>query len=568
LQWNKPKTTPLNSYYSYYHIYREYPVGNLTLIDSTTYNTTNYKDTVDVCEAYLSYRIVLPTGTCEFTSNKSGDDFEDMITPDIPLILGVGADTADVGNVLISWNLNGQSDTYGYVVYTFDDNGFLFELDTVWGWENTFYSYPDNLENGPFSYSVAAFDSCFTSSVPVTYQTSAKANINKTMVLSASVQMCEKKVALTWSPYVGRQVMQYFIWNKQNGIWENLGTTSDTSITLDVDNGESYCFYIEAKFSDGAGAFSSPSCLIVPAPGFPSFHYFELATINDGSVILKDYIDASVGIQAIQFERRRALDGAFEIIATAPVNGNITTFVDESAPIQDYSLEYRTKFIDSCGGFAPNYENINRTIHVSGTADEYDLINTIQWNRYEGFNAGVHHYLVYRSFNGIFSDSPIVSIPNSDDNQEIYTYTDDLDNLIANTQANSILDYANGAMCYRIVAYENEGNMYGFKDSSQSNDLCLNYRPLVFIPNAFTPEAMNPIFMPVITNVSEKNYSFEILNRWGTAFFKTDNILEGWDGKITSTGDYAGNDTYIYFIEFEDQDGKSHSKKGFVCLIR
>jgi gliding motility-associated-like protein len=134
--------------------------------------------------------------------------------------------------------------------------------------------------------------------------------------------------------------------------------------------------------------------------------------------------------------------------------------------------------------------------------------------------------------------------------------------------SSTIDDYANGAMCYRVVAVENNGNEFGFQDSSQSNDFCLNYVPLVFIPNAFTPEGMNPIFIPVITNVSEKNYSFEIYNRWGTIFFKTDDILEGWDGKIDSTGQYAGNDSYIYLIEFEDQDGKSYSKRGFVSLIR
>ncbi|MFY7669258.1 MAG: gliding motility-associated C-terminal domain-containing protein, partial [Crocinitomicaceae bacterium] len=314
--------------------------------------------------------------------------------------------------------------------------------------------------------------------------------------------------------------------------------------------------------------FSSSSCVYVPSPGVPSFPYFKLATVDEGKVVLTDYIDASVGIQAIQFERRRALDGAFEIITTVPVNGDLTTFVDETAEIQDYSIEYRTKFIDSCGGFSPSYANINRTIHVSGMANEYDLINTIQWNRYEGFNAGVDHYLVYRSFNGTFTGPPIAMIPNGDDNQEIYSYTDDINNLVSNTRSNSISDYANGAMCYRIVAMEKAGNFFGFQDSSQSNDLCLNYVPLVFIPNAFTPEALNPIFIPVITNVSEKNYSFEIFNRWGTPFFKTNDILKGWDGKVESTGEYAGNDTYIYFIEFEDQDGKSYSKKGIVTLIR
>jgi hypothetical protein len=90
----------------------------------------------------------------------------------------------------------------------------------------------------------------------------------------------------------------------------------------------------------------------------------------------------------------------------------------------------------------------------------------------------------------------------------------------------------------------------------------------VFIPNSFTPEGLNPIFIPVITNVSEKNYSFEIMNRWGNVFFRTDEILEGWDGNVLSSGEKAGNDTYLYFIQFEDQDGVTHKKRGVVSLIR
>ncbi|MFM7758537.1 MAG: gliding motility-associated C-terminal domain-containing protein, partial [Crocinitomicaceae bacterium] len=487
---------------------------------------------------------------------------------DIPVILGAGADTSQNGNVLITWNQNGQEDTYGYVIYTFDSNGFLFELDTVWGWQNTSYTYPDNLANGPLSYSVAAFDSCFTSSFPVTYQTSAKAYINKTMVLDGEIKMCEKTTTFSWTPYVGRTVSVYRIWKKHNGSWENVLSTDDTSATVSVENGESYCFYVEALFNDGIGAFSSPSCFVVPSPGQPTFHYFELATIHVDDVVLTDYIDASVGIQAIQFERRRALDGAFEIIATVPVSSNFTSFIDETANVNEYSLEYRTKFIDSCGGLSTNYTNINRTIFVSGNADEYDLINSIAWNRYEGFNAGVSHYLIYRSLNGGFTEGPIAQITNLDNNQEIYSYTDEIDSLVSNVESAGISDYSNGAMCYRIVAVEKTGNIFGFQDSSQSNDLCLNYKPFVFIPNAFTPGGLNPIFIPVITNVSETNYSFEILNRWGDIFFSTHDILQGWDGKIASNGKDAANDIYRYRIEFEDQNGNFHTKNGMVSLLR
>ena len=568
LQWNVPSNPQSPNMNNYVQLYREYPAGSLTWIDSVPYTTTQYLDTIDICSAQIGYQIELPNNPCPYTSNIPNDVFEDMITPDIPILLGVGADTTTFGNVLISWNENGQSDTYGYVIYTFDSNGFLYELDTVWGWQNTQYSYPDDLSNGPLSYSVAAFDSCYTSSFPITFQTSAKAYINSTMVLSSEIQMCPKKSIFSWTPYEGRTVISYTIWKKHNGIWENVLSTVDTTAEVDIENGESYCFYVEAIFNDGFGAFSSPSCFTVPTPGTPAFHYFELATVNTDEVVLIDYVDASVGIQAIQYERRRALDGAFEIIATVPVSSNFTTCFDQTAEFDKYSLEYRTKFIDSCGGLSDTYSNINRTIYVSGTANEYDLVNSIQWNRYEGFNAGVKEYHIFRSLNGSFTDPPIAILSNLDNNQELYSYTDQVDSLISNIEANALSQYSNGAMCYRIIAVENSGNIYGLQDSSQSNDLCLNYKPLIFIPNAFTPDGLNPIFIPVILNISENNYSFEIMNRWGEIFFSTSDILQGWNGTVDATGKEASNDTYIYILEFEDQNGVSHKKRGMVSLLR
>ena len=51
-----------------------------------------------------------------------GDLYEDLLTPDIPTIFSVGIDTSS-NEMLIEWNENLQEDTYGYVIYTFDDNG-------------------------------------------------------------------------------------------------------------------------------------------------------------------------------------------------------------------------------------------------------------------------------------------------------------------------------------------------------------------------------------------------------------------------------------------------------------
>ena len=548
LQWNKPSPNPQAHYNSHYHIYKEYPVGTFALIDSVPYNTTLYRDTIDVCEAFISYKVVLPTTICDFTSNVVGDLFSDMITPNIPIIYSVGIDTSN-NEVLLTWNQNQQPDTYGYVIYTFDENGFLFELDTVWGWNNTSYSYATDLSNGPFSYSVAAFDSCYTTSVPVTYQTSAKSPIHTSMTLSHLILICDQKVVLTWIPYVGSTTTNYEIWGKINNNWELFKITTSFTDTIDVTSTESYCIYVKANFSNGKYAFSSPDCFTVPLPGSPSYHYFKLATIENKQVKLFDYIDASVGISEIIFQRKSE-QSAWAEIGRASVTGDVTYFLDNTANTELNAWFYRTKYTDSCGGDG-TFANINKTIFVTGTTDEYNMINTIYWTPYEGFDGNIIEYEIYRSVNGEFEQIPIGNVSG-----DSLFFVDDVS-----------LIQSDGEICYHVEAIESL-NFYNFSERSRSNDFCFIYKPLVFVPNAFTPGGLNPIFKPILSNVAIERYSFTIIDRWGQLIYQTFDTSEGWDGKITSSGKNATCDVFHYELIFYDQNDDKFIKRGTVALLR
>jgi gliding motility-associated-like protein len=550
LQWNKPRATQANHYGDYYHIYREYPVGNFTLIDSTQYNTTLYKDTIDICDAFISYKVVLPTNICDFNSNISGDNFEDMLTPNIPTILSAGIDTM-TNEILLSWNINPQPDTYGYVIYTFDDSGFLVELDTVWGRTNSSYSYLTDLSQGPFSYSVAAFDSCFTSAVPVTYQTSAKSPIQTTIKLSSKVFMCEQKVELNWTKYRGQTVQEYRIFQKYNGEWTQVANTTDTLIEIPVVGGQSYCFAIQAVFVSGNVAFSDLNCFVVPMPQQPSFHYFKLATIENQKVELYDYIDQSVGVQEIIFQRMNYTN-TYEEIGRAPANSNTTLFLDTIADVNQKPWQYRATYTDSCGSVG-ELSNFVKTIFVTGVADEIRMINNIQWNPYEGFDGSIIEYRIYRGPNGLFDPNPIAVVSST----QLY-YEDEV----------SAIDF-NGEICYRVEAVE-ALNFYNFAEISHSNDYCFVYKPLIYIPNTFTPDGdnLNDYFFPVLTNVEPTNYNLSIFNRWGQVIFESVNPEIGWDGKIQSSGLDATNDIFLYQVQVNDANGVQISKRGFVSLIR
>jgi gliding motility-associated-like protein len=179
------------------------------------------------------------------------------------------------------------------------------------------------------------------------------------------------------------------------------------------------------------------------------------------------------------------------------------------------------------------------------------MINTIQWTPYFGFDGGIVEYHIFRGIDGNFDSNPIAIVPNS-----TLSYVDDVSAF-----------QTNGSICYRVEAREGL-NTYNFAETSRSNDFCIRYTPLVFVPNAFTPGGINPIFIPLFSNVSTDNYEFTVMNRWGQIIFDTNDKTQGWNGEVLNTGQMATNDTFLYIITFEDQNNRKVTKRGFVSLLK
>ena len=548
LTWNKPRAQALPAYNSHYYIYREYPTNSLVFLDSVPYNQTTYTDTIDICSAFINYKVVLPTLTCDFTSNLAGDNLSDMLTPYIPVLSSVGFDTS-TQQMQVQWNVNAAPDTYGYVVYTYDANGFLIELDTVYGQNNTTYQYSVPFNGGPYTYTVAAFDSCFTASNPPSFQTSAKANLHTSIQASYLIDMCPQLAKLTWSRYLGSGVQDYEIWSKHNNTWTLLQSTTDTSASAALVRNESYCLYIKANLQNGFSAFSNPLCFTMPQPTPPGVHYFRVASVNEKDIELKVWIDASVGINEVQFERKDT-NGVFELIGTAAVSNNSAYFLDDDVDTQWGPWTYRSVYIDSCGATG-SYANENTTIFVTGSADQYNMINTLSWTPYTQFAGGISSYQVFRNAYGSWETVPVQVLPDGS-----YGITDDVSQL-----------RNNGAVCYQVMALENV-TQTSFTDSSFSNIFCLEYEPLMFVPNAFTPDGLNPIFLPVVQNVDPEKYTFSIIDRWGKIVFETNDPAAGWDGIISSSGLPATNDVFQYRIELIINKTDAIVKQGYVTLIR
>ena len=92
--------------------------------------------------------------------------------------------------------------------------------------------------------------------------------------------------------------------------------------------------------------------------------------------------------------------------------------------------------------------------------------------------------------------------------------------------------------------------------------------PIIYIPNAFTPDGENPVFMPILSDFDPTDYDFTIFDRWGQVIFKTNSADEGWDGRTILSGKMAATGMYVYMIVLHDGDGVEVVRRGHVSLLR
>jgi len=133
---------------------------------------------------------------------------------------------------------------------------------------------------------------------------------------------------------------------------------------------------------------------------------------------------------------------------------------------------------------------------------------------------------------------------------------------------NSIFDYFDTEFviqdslqsCYRIEV--SDAQLADLK--AYSNILCLEYLPLVFIPNAFSPNADGINDILDLNQTGIKSYNLQIYNRWGQKIF--DGTNQGWNGEVD--GKPASNGIYMVYLIYQTPDGQKYQKSGTVQLVR
>jgi gliding motility-associated-like protein len=287
----------------------------------------------------------------------------------------------------------------------------------------------------------------------------------------------------------------------------------------------------------------------VGAPNPPAFHYLQVATVENEQVRIDHLIDISTGIQGIQLEKMNST-GNFVQLVQLPATQENLTYIDSDVEVGRRSYTYRARVIDSCGRLSA-ISNTAQTIHLQQVKDDIRLLNYLYWNPYSEFDGSILAYNIYRGIDGVFNGTPLVTLPNDQ-----LSYTDDL-NDVAFT----------GKVCYYVEAIEGS-NVYNDPKISRSNVACQLFEPIIYIPNAFTPNGFNPCFFPEITNFDPSEYRMVIFDRWGQEIFHSTSPSEKWCGYIRNSNEMAVTATYVYMITLKDGDGNEIIKRGHVTLVK
>lgn len=116
--------------------------------------------------------------------------------------------------------------------------------------------------------------------------------------------------------------------------------------------------------------------------------------------------------------------------------------------------------------------------------------------------------------------------------------------------------------------YSLEASVWPGCSSTDAVEITLNdCRYLLEMPNVFSPnqDGINDVFQPM-QYVGIEMPSWEIFDRWGRSVFQSNNLDQGWDGRIS--GQRAPTGVYFWAVRFRDPRGQMQVEKGQCALLR
>ncbi|MCB9262408.1 MAG: gliding motility-associated C-terminal domain-containing protein [Flavobacteriales bacterium] len=219
-------------------------------------------------------------------------------------------------------------------------------------------------------------------------------------------------------------------------------------------------------------------------------------------------------------------------------------FEDSLVDVQANSYTYTVAAQNQCYEKSAN-SNLGKTILLTGNEGGNNELSIMEWTAYETWPQGVQNYTVQVQQ----TDGSFVNVASLGDGSLNYTDNDFLASAISGLQTHK---------CYRIEATSTENNSI----ISHSNVLCVPYKPVLFIPNAFSPngDGLNDVYQPLALGMD--SFEMQCYNRWGELVFSG----KQWNGTLNQKPAPLG--AYTVFILVKTNESKWVREQRVVSLVR
>lgn len=559
--WN---VSGLPSTDSVYRVYHRFQGGNWILGGTTVHPVTSYVDSVDVCNDTLEYKVeVTGIGGCISRSCQDKVFVMDEEAPEITNIVASSVDTA-TGHVVLQWAKSASPDVYGYLLTYFSEFKWR---DTIFGGSDTVAVYHTNAINAgirPETISVAPFDSCFNEATGWYNQAADNLRFQTLFLQVEDADVCEGTISLKWNkPRTGHptgveKIDRYrLLVRKGNAPMSLVATISSEDSTYlhkGLESGHTYAYVLEAvNDSLQVQANSNKAVFGLVPPKQPQYIYISSIRNNfdPGQNEVKLAVDAGAEVDNYALYRSLTAEGPFQmVVRNNDTADSIVTILDESGMAGQSAFYYQVAAVDVCGDEVA-FSNIARSMHITGAKEEIELKIHLEWNPYEGWadnGSAVENYRLVRVLNNEADGDALR------ESADFFNYTDNLNNLLN----------IGGEICYYIEASQSTADSFGFNETSVSNMACFKEEPLIFMPNAFSPDGdnINDVFLPVVNYVDPFNYELIIWNRRGQMVFRSTDPAIGWNGQNAPVDVYAYQ---VFMRNVRDEVVEVHGK---VALIR
>lgn len=220
-----------------------------------------------------------------------------------------------------------------------------------------------------------------------------------------------------------------------------------------------------------------------------------------------------------------------------------TLWIDrwEELNVQMQSYCYHVEPVNECG-LKPLKAPKACSIVLSGTSKPFE--HGLTWDQYVYFKEGTGYYELYA--------------------KDLTEIAFSLKGLTGNDTActDDRLNKETGVFYYEVVAVEN-----GMKYQSRSNTIELRQKPLLYVPNAFTPnnDQLNDTWN--IVPVFVKDYQLAVYDRWGRKVFETTDKHVQLTGKDQNMVNLPC-DVYVYVITYTGFSGEVFTRTGNVTVLK